>query len=150
MTETDPMTYSHPRPWEDKHWVEVGDRVTFIGYPDGRVYIQRVIDGETANFCGGARGVVVEPPSGGYPPHPCPDHDSGDCVCGDREDATVPGKPTSAVVAWEYDNGATHRALIYARDGGTRWSTVGADDLARELRAIEVQPRQSPNLEPTT
>lgn len=107
-------------------WIEVGQLVrrmdtgaTYFSDPKGR-------DKGEPSLAADAKGVVVElrPHE---PAHRCPNHDEfPDCVCaGDfGEDAMIPGKTASAVVAWSLSDGTKLRRLIWPKDEGERWARL--------------------------
>ena len=113
----------------DRSWCRVGERVVFIRVADG----QRTSgfdrdDGTTAWLVGGATGVIVEAPAGGYAEHRCPDHSfAPECICGDDEtDGARPGYVAAseswAVVEWSAEDGGDPiRRALHASDEGTDW-----------------------------
>lgn len=107
-------------------WLEVGQLVqrmdsgaTYFSDPKGPNKGQ-------PSLAADAKGVVVKinPPEA---PHRCPNHDElPDCVCaGDfGEDAMIPGKTSSAVVAWTLSDGKKIRRLVWPKDEGSRWAKL--------------------------
>ena len=135
-----------PRPpaHEDITWIAVGDRVVF--HPDkpaGERSLgifrddpaQKRDDGflighdrkANAWLIHGALGVVIAPPQYGSARHRCPNHHLGpdECICAneaDEEPGWIPERPTSALVAWEMDDGGAPYERLIRRDGeGTNW-----------------------------
>lgn len=102
---------------------KVGERVRYIGAPDGE---ERFGVGEPPNtrwVRGGAVGVVVRIIEG-YPEHSCPDHDGGfDCICCD-ESGRVPPQMQAPVIAYETREGAPVERCIDPEEEGEQWARV--------------------------
>jgi hypothetical protein len=130
--------------WRDSGWIEVGARVILTERPRGEFISGHPIAGDpsrVALLMGGARGIVVESPSGGAPAHACPNHELGEdeCLCA-RPSGVLPARLPTAVVEWELDDGSVLRRLLrFPGTGGRTWERAPDSAWARPSTPTEDQ-----------
>lgn len=118
--------------WEGKSPIRIGDRIRFIGRPDGERALGLGAEPNTRWLRGGDSGQVTEIICG-YPPHRCPDHEEfPNCVCG--EDGTADGTDPAPVVAYESQDGGTVPRCISPEDEDKTWKRTGTRTLTGARR----------------